>query len=183
MSRTASTPAIILIVTLGLIVAARAQPAGAASAGPEPRLAPAPAEPQPAPATPAPSSASPPAANRIEAPILNLRRRKGEVRCALFASADGFPDDSDKAIAGADVPATREHPACIFPNLPPGRYAIAVLADENENGRMDFNLLWLPVEGYGFSNDAMGIFGSPSFKAAQFYHRGRITIVPIRLRY
>ena len=35
----------------------------------------------------------------------------------------------------------------------PGRYALAVLDDENSNGELDRNFLGLPVEGFGFSNN------------------------------
>lgn len=169
-------PAALLIAAAGLMTAGCAQPAVMITVSAP--VAPTAVEPaQPAPA------ASPPAANRIEVPILNLRNREGDIRCALFASSDGFPRERKKAIAGAEVPAEREHPACVFSGLPPGLYAIAVLADENRNGHMDFDLMWLPLEGYGFSNDARGIIGPPSFKAAQFYYGGGTLVVPIKLRY
>jgi uncharacterized protein (DUF2141 family) len=39
----------------------------------------------------------------------------------------------------------------IVKDLPTGKYGIAVLDDENNNGKMDYGLL-LPAEGYGFSD-------------------------------
>ncbi|MEO8653312.1 MAG: DUF2141 domain-containing protein [Ramlibacter sp.] len=31
------------------------------------------------------------------------------------------------------------------------------------NGKLDANWIGVPAEGYGFSNDATGVLGSPSF--------------------
>jgi uncharacterized protein (DUF2141 family) len=38
--------------------------------------------------------------------------------------------------------------------------------DANGNGGMDFSLLGLPEETYGFSNGARALLGPPSFDAA-----------------
>ena len=47
-------------------------------------------------------------------------------------------------------------------NVKPGNYAIAVFHDLNGNGKLDRNLIGLPSEPYGFSND-VGRRGFPSF--------------------
>jgi hypothetical protein len=46
------------------------------------------------------------------------------------------------------------------------RYAVIVFHDENDNGLLDENAMGVPVEGYGFSNDAQGFLSAPSFNAA-----------------
>jgi uncharacterized protein (DUF2141 family) len=58
-----------------------------------------------------------------------------------------------------------------------------VLHDENENSKMDFNFLGMPLEGYGFSNDASGTFGPPSFEDAAFRLKARPSAVSIKARY
>src|SRR5690606_22791100 len=40
-----------------------------------------------------------------------------------------------------------------FEELPPGRYAVQVLHDANDNGKLDTNIVGMPTEGYGFSNN------------------------------
>jgi hypothetical protein len=40
--------------------------------------------------------------------------------------------------------------------LAPGRYALRVFADENGNGKLDSNLMGLPIERYGFSKRRQG---------------------------
>jgi uncharacterized protein (DUF2141 family) len=56
--------------------------------------------------------------------------------------------------------------AVVFSNLEPGRYAAVVFHDKNGNGKLDKNFLGVPVEPYGFSNDAEGFLSAPSFEAA-----------------
>ena len=51
-------------------------------------------------------------------------------------------------------------------DIPPGRYGIIVFHDENDDGRLDKDMLGIPTEGYGFSNNARGFFSAPSFEDA-----------------
>ena len=41
-----------------------------------------------------------------------------------------------------------------------------MFADENGNGKLDTNPVGLPIERYGFSNDAKGNRGAPDFETA-----------------
>jgi uncharacterized protein (DUF2141 family) len=54
----------------------------------------------------------------------------------------------------------------VFSNVNPGRYAAIAFPDENSNGKLDRNFLGLPTEPYGFSNNAQGFLGPPTFGAA-----------------
>ena len=55
--------------------------------------------------------------------------------------------------------------------------------DENMNGKLDTNWLGIPTEGYGFSNDAKGMLGPPSFSAASFPYGGQDMELTISLHY
>ena len=50
--------------------------------------------------------------------------------------------------------------------VPPGSWAVLAYQDENDNGELDRNLIGIPKENYGFSRDARGKFGPPSFEDA-----------------
>lgn len=63
-----------------------------------------------------------------------------------------------------------------FGKVAPGRYAIALLHDENDNGKADRALSMIPKEGFGFSRDAPVRMGPPSFKQAAF----DVTAAPVR---
>jgi uncharacterized protein (DUF2141 family) len=53
-------------------------------------------------------------------------------------------------------------------DLPDGPLAISLFQDTNGNGKLDSNAMGMPTEPYGFSNNAAGNFGPPSFAQAQF---------------
>lgn len=55
----------------------------------------------------------------------------------------------------------------VFEGLAPGKYAIAAYQDLNGNGSLDRSKLGLPLEPFGFSNEA-GQSARPSFSAASF---------------
>ena len=83
---------------------------------------------------------------------------------ALYNDAAGYADS--KAVASQTAPMREGKARLVFAGLAPGRYALRVFADENGNGKLDTNLMGMPTERYGFSNDAKGNRGAPDFEAA-----------------
>ena len=60
--------------------------------------------------------------------------------------------------------------------LPDGEYGIRVMHDENGNGDMDSNLVGMPTEPWGFSNNAMGNFGPPGWSEIRFSLAGAAAV-------
>ena len=105
----------------------------------------------------------------ITVTITGLRNTKGAVLISLYNSGENFPRDAAKYAVGKGKAAIVNGTATIiFKNQPYGKYAIAVLHDENNNLKMDTNFFGIPKEGYGFSNNARGTFGPPSYEKAAF---------------
>jgi uncharacterized protein (DUF2141 family) len=154
-------------------------PAGARAASPDAPTALADATP---PAKSEPARKNEPAGVTLTIRVSELKNDRGRVAVALFASADDFPDQK-KALAGKLTRIEQGRAAVTFSDVRPGVYAVAVLHDENENDEMDFNFLGMPLEGYGFSNDAAAMFGPPSFEAAAFKLSPRASYIPIKIRY
>ena len=99
--------------------------------------------------------------------IDNVRNDKGVVRLSVYASPDEWPDKSTKD--HDRVQPAKAGPVSFKFNLPPGVYAVNAYHDENNNNKFDTNLLGLPLEGYGFSNDVRPTIKAPSFNSgAQF---------------
>ena len=120
----------------------------------------------------------------IHVQIQNIRNSTGTVDCALFESPEGFPTEVLRSATNVMVIKVRQTQArCDFADIPPGRYALAVIHDENMNGKLDTNMLGIPTEGYGFSNDVTGVFGAPAFSAASFAYDGRTLALTISLHY
>ena len=66
-------------------------------------------------------------------------------------------------------------------DLPSGNYAVGAFHDVNRNNQLDTNLFGIPKEQHGFSNDASGSFGPPSFDdAAISVTKDAIYIVNLR---
>lgn len=102
--------------------------------------------------------------------ITRLHSNEGVVLVSLFKDGSGYPDDAAKAFGKEKGYIVEKSSTIIFKSVPPGSYAVAILHDENNNQKMDKNMLGIPKEGYGFSNNASAPFGPPSYKKASFIH-------------
>ncbi len=120
--------------------------------------------------------------NTLKVLITGLHSSNGSVLVSLFNQEKGFPSQSGKAFKKEKINIVGGIASAIINDIPPGSYAIAVLHDENNNLEMDTRIFGLPKEGYGFSNNAKGLFGPPSFKDARFAY-SPTQIVKINIRY
>ena len=105
------------------------------------------------------------AQSNVEVVIKKIKGTAGSLRVALFNSEEQFLKTPFK---GEIVKISGETVTVVFKNVPAGTYGASVIHDENENEKMDTGMMGIPKEGFGFSNDAMGMFGPPKFKEASF---------------
>ncbi len=119
------------------------------------------------------------AQNRIEVIVQEVRDTTGNIRVGLFADQDSF---LKMPLVGKIRKAESGKVVVVFENVPSGIYAVSILHDSNRNGKMDSNLFGMPKEGFGFSNDAMGTFGPPSFENARFTVSSSMTL-RVKTRY
>jgi uncharacterized protein (DUF2141 family) len=115
--------------------------------------------------------------------ISNIRSNNGSVKVSLFSTADGFPNNPNKAVAIQSVLIQKNQVTVRFENLAFGTYAIACLHDENGNGKMDTNLVGIPKEGYGASNNAVNKLSAPKFEAAKFPFNSAVLSVNFKMHY
>ena len=91
---------------------------------------------------------------------------EGYVMIALCNSQENYDMQPPYIGTGAEiVEGKSQH---IFENLPYGEYAIKCFHDENTNGKLDTNIMGIPKESYGFSNNATGSFGPAKYEDAKF---------------
>ena len=120
----------------------------------------------------------------IKVTVTNLRSNKGHVLISLFKDGVGYPDKPEKAFKRVKVTIANKNASTLFEGLPAGTYAIAILHDENDDTKMNTNMLGLPKEGYGFSNNVMGAFGPPPYSRASFKFTANSVITSqIKARY
>lgn len=101
----------------------------------------------------------------LKVTIEEIKTADGQVVIALYDSKKSFPGDSP--VKWESVTAKKGEVTVQFDDLPPGVYALSVYHDENNNEKLDKNILGIPKESFGFSNNAMGTFGAPSFDDAK----------------
>ena len=121
-------------------------------------------------------------AAELRVDVTGLRSGGGEVHLAVFATPATFPR-SDAMLAEAIVRAKAAGVHWVFSGLKPGTYALAVYHDENENREFDRGFLGIPLEGFGFSNDAQVFFGPPDFADAAVTVPGKGVRITIRMIY
>lgn len=129
------------------------------------------------------TAASPAMAGDVVITVTDIRSSKGVVRACMTTREDIFPKCiKDPAAHRTVVPAdgTIE---IRFTGVKPGDYAIALLHDENDNGKADRAMGMMPKEGYGFSRDAPVKMAPPKFKHAVFRIGEGSQRVTIKMRY
>jgi uncharacterized protein (DUF2141 family) len=119
----------------------------------------------------------------IHVDVEGLRSDRGQVICALYSSADGFPKDANKVRMRTQSAASSRRGVCDFTGLQPGTYAVALFHDENSNGKLDANFMGVPREGTGASNNAKGHLGPPKFDDSAFRFSGGRLELKITVNY
>ena len=119
----------------------------------------------------------------VSVEVTGLRSAEGVVRACMTSHPDRFPRCRGDADAYALVVPAGRTVTLEFAGVRPGRYAIALLHDENGNGKADRALSLMPREGYGFSRDAPVRMGPPSFDQAAFDVGDARVRQTIRMRY
>ena len=99
--------------------------------------------------------------------ISGISKIKGSLFIAIFRATDDFPVFG-KQFKGIVKEVEGKSQNYTFDNLPEGEYALAIYQDANRNKILDKNLLGIPPEIYGFSNNARRNFSAPSFQEAKF---------------
>ena len=99
----------------------------------------------------------------------NLKNSNGSLLFALYNREDAIPDEHYKKYYKKIIGKIENKAASVtFKDLPAGKYAVNILHDEDNNGKIKKGFI-LPKEGIGFSNfQSIGLSNKPSFKKASF---------------
>lgn len=114
--------------------------------------------------------------------VTGFRNDKGKAGGTVFSSADGWPEQTNKSVVHGPFPIANGQAMEEF-HLPAGKYAIAVIHDENSNHKLDRNFLGIPKEGFGFANNPKVALSAPSFNAASTQVSCPVTQIEVRLIY
>ena len=92
----------------------------------------------------------------------------GSIRILVFSKPSGFPDQVKQAVRSISLPSKNGKASFKLTDLPTGTYAIGVIHDQDNNGKLSTNAVGYPTEKFGFSNNPKVYFGPPSFEKAAF---------------
>ena len=88
--------------------------------------------------------------------MLNILRNEAQMNNAEPAMASMMLSPSDDGVS------------VTLHDIAAGTYGVQVMHDENGNGELDANMLGIPKEPWGFSNNAKGKFGPPKWDDVKF---------------
>lgn len=115
--------------------------------------------------------------------ITGIRSAEGVIRISFFTNSRQFDEEIPHLARIVPKTGIRDgQMTLVFSQLPPGTYGIVVLDDKNENGKMDYRLIW-PAEGYGFSGLQPGKLRRPSFEEFKFDFTEKDKTVWVRMLY
>ena len=98
--------------------------------------------------------------------LQDVRAQTGLIKVALVDSQAGW-DGKAAPVQATGAPPSGEQATFVFKDLKPGTYAVLITHDENGNGQLDTNMMGMPVEGYGFSNNPR-VMRKPTWDETRF---------------
>ena len=110
---------------------------------------------------------------KLNIEIENIEQ-KGTIYLAIYDNSTNFDQDNQNKNINKNrwvksiVEVVNKNNFTKNVELKKGVYAISLFVDSNDNKIIDKNLLGIPTEQYGFSNNASGFLGSPSYTDASF---------------
>lgn len=99
--------------------------------------------------------------------VHDLRSDTGTVRGGIYSNAEVWTDEGGQ-VAVCTARVTGGSARCVIRAPGPGTYAFAFYHDADDDNELDRDLVGVPQEGYGFSNNVRPGLGPPSFESASF---------------
>lgn len=121
-------------------------------------------------------------AQELKMSITGIKQGKGDILIAVFSGENGFPSDTKKAVELLRATPVGGKAELVIKNLTARKYAISLFQDTNGDGILNTNLLGIPKEGYGVSNNAFNTFSAPSYKDASFQYP-QVNSITMLLKY
>lgn len=119
----------------------------------------------------------------VQLMVHNVRSSEGKILLGVYDNPESFTNDPLYSLEFSKEDLKNGMVICRFA-LPAGTYAFSLLDDENEDNEMNFNILGIPKEGYGFSKDArINFLTPPDFDACKLTLSQGTNAFKLRTRY
>ena len=120
----------------------------------------------------------------IELTVKNIRTNKGKIMIGFFKDNLSFEQEKPFKRVACSKQTVSNGILKVKIQLEAGIYGASLLDDENENGKMDYNVLGIPKEGFGFSNYYHKGFTKPKMETFQFEVKvGNLPKIEMPIRY
>lgn len=120
----------------------------------------------------------------LKVTIRNIRTNQGQLCVALFDSSDGFKKEQACWENNYDKYRISRDAFSITIPIAPGTYGLSVLDDENRDGKMNYNWIGVPLEGFGLSGYIHKGIRKPSFNDFIFRVDANQTIkIEVEMKY
>ena len=113
--------------------------------------------------------------------VSGLKTQSSNLYVAVFDSEDGFPKPEHSRTT-TTIPVDAESVEFSLSLPDSSTTGIAIFQDLNSDGKLTKNGFGLPIEPYGFSNNARSTFGPPSFSQAAFKVSEKTSPIEITVR-
>lgn len=97
----------------------------------------------------------------LQIKVEGVKKIEGEIRVCLNQTKSLFPDECEY---GKIAKVMERNVLIQVDGIANGKYAVSLFHDENMDGVLNKNLLGIPKEKYGFSNNPNSTFGVPDFE-------------------
>lgn len=95
--------------------------------------------------------------------VLGAANDNGTMKVAIYGAESTFERPADAVFASVEPIASGQVYVPVPLNALPEKIAIAVFHDENDDGVLNKNAIGFPSERYGFSRNARGLTGPPTW--------------------
>jgi uncharacterized protein (DUF2141 family) len=120
----------------------------------------------------------------INLTIKDIRSKEGSICVGIFANEHEF--ESEQPIEYKTVSKSKIESCSLQIQIPcnAGHFGISVLDDENNSGKMEYKILGIPREGFGFSNYYHKGLKRPTFDNFDFYiEKNETKHITVKMKY
>ena len=123
-------------------------------------------------------------AQNVEVTVNGIRSENGQIVVGVFT--DDLSFRKEQGLLKTIVPKTNlsDGTMTFSLSLEPGLYGLSVLDDENGDGQMEYGMLGIPKEGFGFSDYYHTGLKRPRFDSFKFtVDNGQVKKITVKMRY
>lgn len=115
--------------------------------------------------------------------ISNIRNHKGVILLSVYTGPEQYPYYPVKTYEVKKDSLAKGNVHTSISDLSPGQYALGLLDDENRSGQMEYNLIGIPQEGFGFTNNPKPFLKRPDYDRVLFKINPGINRIQLIVRY